>query len=82
MGYNRFITKPWKKGRKTMTAETVTRAESSQKEASMFQAEPHDGIAMEADYREDRPIARLAERQRKFQKSLQGNYEETEMPAS
>lgn len=65
-----------------MTAETITRTEFPQNKTSAFQPEPNGEIVLEADYCEDRSIARLAERQREFQKSLQGHYEETEMPAS
>lgn len=44
--------------------------------------EPAEGVVLEADYAEDRAIARLAERQREFQKAMQGRYVDTEMPAA
>ncbi len=43
--------------------------------------EPSEGLVLEADYEEDRPISLLAERQREFQRTLQGHYVNTEMPA-
>ena len=44
--------------------------------------EPAEGLVLEADYAEDRPISLLAERQREFQKAMQGHYVDTEMPAA
>ena len=44
--------------------------------------EPAEGLVLEADYDEDRPISLLAERQREFQKMMQGHYVDTEMPAA
>lgn len=67
---------------KIMTVETITRREASQKNNFALEAEPAEGIILEADYAEDRPIALLAERQREFQKSVQGQYVDTKMPAS
>ena len=46
------------------------------------QDQPGEGIALEADYAEDRSVALLAERRREFQASLLEQYSETEMPAS
>ena len=46
------------------------------------QAEMSESVILEADYAEDRPTALLAERQREFQTSLQGQYAEAEMPAA
>lgn len=43
--------------------------------------EPSENIVLEADYAEDRPIALLAERQRKCQGSWQGQYVDADMPA-
>ena len=62
-----------------MTVKTRTRAEASDSEATV-QDNPADGVALEADYAEDRPIALLAEQQREFQKSLRGYYGDVEMP--
>ena len=39
-------------------------------------------VILEADYDEDRTVALLAERQREFQESLRGHYQETGMPAA
>lgn len=65
-----------------MTVKTITRGKSSQKDQDAFQGEPDEGVTLEADYAEDRPVALLAERQREFQKSVQGQYVDTEMPAA
>lgn len=65
-----------------MAIETIMRGESAQKGAPIFQDDALEGIVLEADYDEDRPIALLAERQREFQKSVQGQYVDAEMPAS
>lgn len=58
-------------------------AQGSQKDKSFEAApEPGEGLVLEADYEEDRPISRLAERQREFQRTLQGHYVDLEMPAA
>lgn len=44
--------------------------------------EPAQGLEFEADYEEDRPISVLAERQREFQRAMQGRFVDTEMPAA
>ena len=65
-----------------MAINTITRSKSSQKDKETLEAEPVEGITLEADYTEDRPIALLAERQREFQKNMQGQFVDAEMPAS
>ena len=45
-------------------------------------SEPSEGLVLEADYEEDRPISLLAGRQREFQRTMQGHYLETEMPVA
>ncbi len=62
-----------------MAAKTAALAELPENK-TVSQDEPTDDIASEADYAEDRPVALLAERQRKFQKSLRGHYVDAEMP--
>ena len=44
--------------------------------------EPSEGLVLDADYEEDRPVSLLAGRQREFQRTMQGHYLETEMPAA
>ncbi|MGI4789109.1 MAG: hypothetical protein ACRYFS_09690 [Janthinobacterium lividum] len=65
-----------------MTVKTNTRIQVSGKDQSALQDEPVEGVVLEADYAEDRPISLLAKRQREFQQSLQTQYIDTEMPAS
>lgn len=65
-----------------MPAETSTLAEAQEKEKSVSPDDFTDGIILEADYTEDRPVALLAERQREFQKSLRGHYVDAEMPSA
>ena len=45
-------------------------------------SEASEGLVLEADYEEDRPVSLLAERQREFQRTRQGHSVETEMPAA
>ncbi len=65
-----------------MTVKTIIRGAPSQKNRSALEAEPAEGVMLEADYAEDHPISLLAERQREFQKSMKGQFADTEMPAS
>lgn len=44
--------------------------------------EPSEGLVLEADYEEDRPVSLLAERQREFQRTMQGHSIDTGMPAA
>ncbi len=62
---------------------TIKEAQSIQKEKT-FEAspEPTEGLVLEADYEKDRPISLLAERQREFQRTMQGHYVDTEMPTA
>ncbi len=49
---------------------------------SKMPSESVEGLVLDADYAEDRPISLLAERQREFQRAMQGQYEDAEMPAA
>jgi hypothetical protein len=40
-----------------------------------------EGLILEADYEEDRPISLLAARRREFLKKIQGRFVDDEMPA-
>ena len=51
-------------------------------EPLMEAPEPLEGLVLEADYEEDRPVSLLAERQREFQRAMQGQYVDMEMPAA
>ncbi len=62
---------------------TVKEAQGIQKDkTSEAVPEPAEGVVLEADYAEERPVSLLAERQREFQKAMQGRYIDTEMPAA
>ncbi len=65
-----------------MTAKTAALAEAPETNKPRRQSKSAEEIILEADYSEDRPIALLAERQREFQKSLRGQYTDTEMPSA
>ena len=65
-----------------MPAKTSTLAEVQEKEKSVFPDNSTEGITLDVDYAEDRPVALLAERQRKFQESLRGHYVDAELPAA
>ena len=65
-----------------MAVKTITRPELPETDNAAVQNAPIEGIILEVDYIEDRPVSLLAKRQREFQKSLQGQYVDTEMPAS
>ena len=41
-----------------------------------------EGLVLEVDYEEDRPISLLAERQREFQRTTQSPSVDTEMPTA
>lgn len=41
-----------------------------------------EGLVLEADYAEDRPISLLAERQREFQRAMQDKFVDAEMPVA
>ena len=62
-----------------MAAKTTTFVELSEEDKADFQAEPAEGLILEADYKEDRQNSLLAERQREFKKSLRGHYVDTEI---
>jgi hypothetical protein len=64
-----------------MAAKTSTLAEAQENEKPAYPDNSTEGIILDADYAEDRPVALLAERQREFQKSLRGYYVDAEMPA-
>jgi len=62
---------------------TTKEKQRPQKDKPLGEApEPAEGLVLEADYEEDRPISLLAERQREFQRAMQGHYVDTEMPAA
>ncbi len=63
-----------------MPAKTITLAEAPE-DNSDCQNNSVEGITLDADYAEDRPMALLAERQREFQKSLRGQYVDAKMQA-
>lgn len=65
-----------------MPAKTPILAEVQEKEKLASEDNSAEGIILDADYAEDRPVALLAERQREFQKSLRGHYVDAEMPAA
>ena len=65
----------------TKEAQGVAKEETLEK-TSRAAPEPAEGLVLEADYEEDRPVSLLAERQREFQRATQGQYVDAEMPAA
>ncbi len=61
---------------------TKERQSISTGQSSEISSECVEGLVLEADYTEDRPISLLAERQREFQKAMQDQYVDAEMPAA
>lgn len=55
---------------------------SPTRQRSEMSLEPAEGLVLEADYAEDRPISLLAERQREFQQVMQDQFVDVEMPAA
>ena len=54
----------------------------SPRQPSEVPLKPAEGLVLEADYAEDRPISLLAERQREFQRAMQNQFVDEEMPAA
>ena len=52
------------------------------RQLSEVSPQPAEGLVLEADYAEDRPISLLAERQREFQRAMQDQFVDAEMPAA
>lgn len=55
---------------------------SPTRQLSEVSPEFSEGLVLEADYSEDRPISLLAERQREFQRAMQDQFVDAEMPVA
>lgn len=62
-----------------VTKEKLSRPTRQHSEVSL---EPTEGLVLEADYAEDQPISLLAERQREFQRAVQNQFVDAEMPGA
>ena len=63
-------------------AVTKEKQSSPTRQRPEMSLEPAEGLVLEADYAEDRPIPLLAERQREFQRAMQDQFVDAEMPGA